>query len=292
MRKLLLTCLLLFSLLACKNAQTSKTDVNVYDLPQIKDSGELVVLTLYSSTSYFIYRGQEMGFQYELSQQFARSLGLKMRVEVAKNIPELVSKLKEGKGDMIAYSLPVTKKMKDSLTYCGLEVITHQVVVQQNNGKTDPLKDVTQLIGKDVYVKPGKYYDRLVNLDKELGGGIKIHKVTSDSISAEDLITQVADGKIQYTVCDNDLAKLNSTYYSNINIELSVSFDQRASWAVRNDCPLLAKAASDWYKKNATSPDYTASTKRYFELNKTMVHSPILSIEHGKISHFDKLLKE
>lgn len=292
MRKLLLTCLLLFSLLACKNAQTSKTDVNVYDLPQIKDSGELVVLTLYSSTSYFIYRGQEMGFQYELSQQFARSLGLKMRVEVAKNIPELVSKLKEGKGDMIAYSLPVTKKMKDSLTYCGLEVITHQVVVQQNNGKTDPLKDVTQLIGKDVYVKPGKYYDRLVNLDKELGGGIKIHKVTSDSISAEDLITQVADGKIQYTVCDNDLAKLNSTYYSNINIELSVSFDQRASWAVRNDCPLLAKAASDWYKKNATSPDYTASTKRYFELNKTMVHSPILSIEHGKISHFDKLFKK
>jgi len=255
MRKLLLTCLLLFSLLACKNAQTSKTDVNVYDLPQIKDSGELVVLTLYSSTSYFIYRGQEMGFQYELSQQFARSLGLKMRVEVAKNIPELVSKLKEGKGDMIAYSLPVTKKMKDSLTYCGLEVITHQVVVQQNNGKTEPLKDVTQLIGKDVYVKPGKYYDRLVNLDKELGGGIKIHKVTSDSISAEDLITQVADGKIQYTVCDNDLAKLNSTYYSNINIELSVSFDQRASWAVRNDCPLLAKAASDWYKKNVTSPD-------------------------------------
>ncbi len=83
MRKLLLTCLLLFSLLACKNAQTSKTDVNVYDLPQIKDSGELVVITLYSSTSYFIYRGQEMGFQYELSQQFARSLGLKMRVEVA-----------------------------------------------------------------------------------------------------------------------------------------------------------------------------------------------------------------
>ena len=139
MRKLLLTCLLLFSLLACKNAQTSKTDVNVYDLPQIKDSGELVVLTLYSSTSYFIYRGQEMGFQYELSQQFARSLGLKMRVEVAKNIPELVSKLKEGKGDMIAYSLPVTKKMKDSLTYCGLEVMTHQVVVQQNNGKTEPL---------------------------------------------------------------------------------------------------------------------------------------------------------
>ncbi len=42
----------------------------------------------------------------------------------------------------------------------------------------------------------GKYYDRLVNLNNELGGGIHIHEVTSDSITVEDLITQVAQGKI------------------------------------------------------------------------------------------------
>ena len=58
--------------------------------------------------------------------------------------------------------------------------------MQRAGGKTKPLTDVTELIGKDVYVKPGKYYDRLVNLDKELGGGIHIHKVTNDSISVED----------------------------------------------------------------------------------------------------------
>ena len=292
MRKILLFFLITMSLLACKNTQTGQKEKSVYDLPQIKDSGELVVLTLYSSTSYFIYRGQEMGYQYELSEQFARSLGLKLRVEVAKNIPELVHKLKKGEGDMIAYNLPVTKKMKDSLTYCGLEVITHQVVVQQNKSKSELLTDVTQLIGKDVYVKPGKYYDRLVNLDKELGGGIKIHKVESDSVSVEDLITQVAEGKIQYTVFDDDLAKLNATYYPNINIKLSVSFDQRASWAVRQECTQLAKAANEWYINNITSPDYTASTKRYFELLKTTVHSPILSLKHGKISLYDNFFKK
>lgn len=67
-------------------------------------------------------------------------------------------------------------------------------------GKSKSLKDVTELVGKDIYVKPGKYYDRLVNLNNELGGGIHIHKVTSDSITVEDLITQVAQGKIPYTV--------------------------------------------------------------------------------------------
>ena len=60
---------------------------------QIKDSGELVVLTLYSSTSYFNYRGQEMGFQYELSEQFAKSLGVKLRVVVARNVQGLNKKV-------------------------------------------------------------------------------------------------------------------------------------------------------------------------------------------------------
>ena len=85
------------------------------DLEQIKDSGELVVLTLYSSTSYFNYRGQEMGFQFELSQQFAQSLGLRLRVEVAKTTHELIEKLPAGEGDLVAYPLPITKEWRDSL---------------------------------------------------------------------------------------------------------------------------------------------------------------------------------
>lgn len=276
----------------CRNKHFGGNEEASGDLQQIKDSGELVVLTLYSSTSYFIYRGQEMGFQYELSDQFAKSLGLKLRVEVAKNVHELIQKLLSGEGDMIAYNLPITKEWKDSLIYCGEDIITHQVIVQQGNGKQQPLTDVTELIGKNVYVKPGKYYNRLVNLNNELGGGINIHEITSDSVTTEDLITQVAQGKIPYTVADNDQAKLNKTYYPHLNINLSISFDQRSSWAVRKTSPELAAAANKWHKENLTSPAYTASMKRYFENSKMMPHSPILSLKEGKISHFDPLFKQ
>lgn len=184
---------------------------------------------------------------------------------------------------MIAYNLPVTKEWKDSLTYCGEDIITHQVIVQRNGRQDKPLTDVTQLVDKDVYVKPGKYYERLVNLNEELGGGIRIHEVTSDSITVEDLITQVAQGKIAYTVADNDLAQLNKTYYPNLNTNLSISFDQRSSWAVRKDSPLLAAAANKWHQENMTSPAYQASTKRYFEISKAMPHTSILSVRDGKI---------
>lgn len=286
--------LLLCCLLGCKGTpQNSSNPKSTDDLQQIKDSGELTVLTLYSSTSYFIYRGEDMGFQYELSQQFAKSLGVKLKVKVAKNSRELIEKLLAGEGDLIAYTLPITNRWKDSLIYCGEEVITHQVIIQRQSGRgVKPLKDVTELIGKDVYVKPGKHYERLVNLDKELGGGIRIHRVTNDSITAEDLIMQVSQGTIPYTVADNDIARLNKTYYPNLNTELAISFDQRASWAVRKDCPKLAEAANLWHKENMTSPDYTASMKRYFENSKSITHSPILSLKEGKISHYDALFKK
>lgn len=280
------------AIIGCQNKNHVKSKP-VDDLQQIKDSGELVVLTMYSSLSYFLYRGEEMGFQYEMSKEFAKSLGVKLRVKTARNVHELIHMLKNGEGDLIAFNLPITKEWKDSVLYCGDEVITHQVIVQRTGKKTKPLKNVTELIGKDIYVKPGKFYSRLVNLDNELGGGIHIHEVETDSITGEDLITQVSQGDIPYTVADNDIAQVNTTYYSNLNISLSISFDQRGSWAVRKDCPKLAAVADKWYKQYMLSDAYKASRKRYFEVSKTIIpHTPFLSLREGKISHYDKLFKK
>ena len=282
-------------MLAChqKPQQQAVVDMEHYDLTHMKDSGVLVALTLNSSISYFDYRGEPMGFQYELANQFAQSLGLKLEIKTARNMKDLVHMLLQGEGDLIAYPLPVTKEFKDSVAFCGEDIVTHQVLVQRNgNKKQKALTNVTELIGKDIYAKPGKHLERLINLDKELGGGIRIHEVTNDSITNEDLIMQVSNGTIDYTLSDNDLARLNKTYYPNLNINLAVSFDQKASWAVRKTAPLLSQSADEWHKTNKTSPDYQAKTKKYFEQSKRLPHGPILSIKDGKISHFDHLFKK
>ena len=126
--------LLLCCIAGCRGGHPAEKE-EADDLQQIKDSGELVVLTLYSSTSYFIYRGQDMGFQYELADQFTRSLGVKLKIKVAQNARDLVHKLLQGEGDLIAYNLPVTKEFKDSVEFCGEDIITHQVLVQRNTQK-------------------------------------------------------------------------------------------------------------------------------------------------------------
>ena len=133
---LILACI---CMLACRQQpQQTVIDTEHYDLPQMKDSGVLVALTLYSSISYFDYRGEPMGFQYELAKQFAQSLGLKLKIETAHSTQELVKKLLRGEGDLIAYPLPVTKEFKDSVTFCGEDIVTHQVLVQRKpEGEND-----------------------------------------------------------------------------------------------------------------------------------------------------------
>lgn len=283
---------ILLTALSCSKLHNKSPQSDNRTLEQLKDSGELVALTLYGPTSYFIYRGQEMGYQYELSKQFADYLGLKLRVEVAKNVPDLIEMLNAGKGDLIAYNLPINKEWRDSVLYCGEEFVTHQVIVQQKNSKSQTLKDVTELIGKDIYVKTGKHSDRLRNLNDELGGGITIHEITGDSTTVEDLIRQVSEGSIPMTVADYDFALINATYYPNLNIRLSISFDQRSSWAVNKDFPELATAVNDWYNQNVSSPAYKASAKRYFEIGKTVSHPSILSLREGRISHYDEMFKK
>ena len=273
----------------CKQQETPRPDI----LEQIKERDTLTVLTLYSSTSYFLYRGQEMGYQYELSHQFARSLGVNLKVKVAQSIDELVQRLNAGEADLIAYNLPISNEMKDSLIYCGEENVSHQVIVQRAGSRRNPaLTDVTQLVGKEVYVRPGKHQERLENLSHELGGGINIHVVSEDSISEEDLIRQVHEGKIAYTVSDDDIARLNQTYYPRLNVGLAISYDQRAAWAVRKDSKTLAMLADQWHEENVTSQAHSASMKRYFEQGKEITHSPILSLEDGKISIYDDLFKK
>jgi membrane-bound lytic murein transglycosylase F len=166
------------------------------------------------------------------------------------------------------------------------------VIVQRGAPAGEVLTDVTQLVGKDIYVKPGKHLERLRNLNEELGGGINIHEEDNDSVTIEDLITQVAQGTIAYTVADNDIAQINKTYYPSLNVKLSISFDQKGYWAVRANCPELAEAADKWHRENVSSQAHTASIRRYFEMNKHVEHPAILSLKEGKISIYDNLFKK
>ena len=266
------------------------------DFPQIMQTDTLRVLTLNTSTSYFIYRDEPMGYHYDMIRDFCSHHKLTPEIIIAQNAAKLFEMLKNGEGDVIAYGMPIENALKDSLIYCGLSGISHQVLVQRANKTDTILHDVTELIGKQVTViKDSKYEQRMHNLDRELGGGIRIQYEDKDTLVVEDLIRMVSTGEIRYTVADEYLAKLNQTYYGNISVKLPVSFDQRASWAVKKDAPILADSLNAWFKRMDTEPNYQRIAKRYFEETKGYVNADdpayVSMLKPGQISPFDDYFK-
>lgn len=285
-----LCCLILLS--SCK-PQKQKV---VRDFDKIKEEGELTIATLYSSTSYFIYKDEPMGYDYEIAQDFCKDHNLTLKVKVADNITHLIEMIQNGEADLATYAVPVQNDLKDSLIYCGLSQISHQVLVQRANKGDTLIKNESELIGKEVHIIDGsKYEQRLHNFNEEIGGGIIIKEIEKDTVVVEDLIQMVSEGKIRYTLCDEYIARLNKTYYRNIDISIQMSFDQRNSWITRKDMPLLAQELNKWVEENKKKPLYKSITKKYFELGKLPLDGEIPDMKNlpkGSVSPYDEIFKK
>ncbi len=97
-------------------ADTAVATNGTFSLSDIIRNGELIMLTLTGPENYYDYHGRGMGLQYLLCERFAKSLGVSLRVEVCKDTTEMVEKLKNGEGDLVAFFLP--KRVGD-VVFCG-----------------------------------------------------------------------------------------------------------------------------------------------------------------------------
>lgn len=118
----------------------------------------------------------------------------------------------------------MTSDYRSRVIACGPYSSTTQVLVQPRKS-ADRVTDITDLVGRDVYVEKGsKYQQRINNINENLGGGINIHVVDKDTLITEDLIEMVSEGEIPLTIVDSDIARINKTYYPDLDINLEVSF--------------------------------------------------------------------
>ncbi len=307
--------LLLISVLSCKEESSEDGYVNygegkqnkeIRDLEDIKEDGKLKVLITYSSTSYFLYKGQPMGFEYELLERLAEHLDLELDLIVADDLDAQFDKLVQGDVDLLADGMTITQDRKERVNFTDYLYLVKQVLVQKkpdnwrriswSNLQKQLVHDPIELIGDTVTVrKTSSYYERLVNLSNEIGGEIVVDTTISGEISTDEIIKMVAEGKIKFTVADDNLAKINSSYYPVLDIGVQVSFSQRIAWAVNKEAPELLDAINDWISKERKNTDYYVIYNKYFKNKRRFrrrIKSDYYSINNNQISEYDKLIKK
>lgn len=254
----------------------------------------LKVATLYSPLSFFLFRDDTLGYDYSLIKDFATAKNVELEIVVAPGLERAIAMLDSGDVDLIAYGVPVTSEYLKSVYPCGPSNYSTQVLVQKTDIANEPIRDVTQLIGCDVWVvRNSKYQQRMENINKEIGGGIIIHTIDRDTIVDEDIIEMVSTGEIPLSVVDSDIARLNKTYYHDLDISLDISFRQRASWAVSPRNEWLGDTLTAWFESEGMQRENEILLKRYFELSKNgPAFNLYLSLKKGKVSPYDDLFRK
>jgi membrane-bound lytic murein transglycosylase F len=275
------------------------------DLSEISNHGKLKALTIYSATSYFLYRGEPMGFEYEMLERFAKHLNLELEITVSNDLDSLTDMLNSGQVDLVAHGLTVTTDRMKEMAFTDPLYLVKQVLVQRkpknwrniswSRTQSALIKDPIELIGDTVSVrKNSSYIKRLENLSQEIGGKIHIDTLPG-SLSTDEIIKMVEEGTIKYTIADDNIAGIVASYYPSLHVGVPISFSQKIGWGFRLDSPELLKAANEWIAAQKKEPDYYVIFNKYFKNTRsfrTRSESEFYSLNDNRISIYDELIKE
>jgi len=273
------------------------------DLEEIRERGKLVALTDFNSISYFIYRGEPMGFQFELLQEFADYLQIELEILTENDLGLSFEMLNNGSTDLMALNLTINNERRERVQFTHPISQTRQVLVQKrpDNWRSmtmDQIDDMMirsllDLADRTVYVQAeSSYAQRMKNLQSEIGDTIHIVEVPME---VEELIALVASGEINFTVADENIAMVNRTYHPDLDLGTPVSFEQNLAWAVRKSgSQQLLQELNNWIDSFRNTRRYALLYAKYFKnsRSKQIVKSDYFSLGSGNISRWDEYFKQ
>lgn len=260
---------------------------------KILTRGTLDISTFYNTTDYYVYQGITRGFHYDLAQDFANYLGVKLQiVEVNNNIDTAIQRLQEGRYDLLAVSMTQTPERKEQLQFSQPFFQTGEVLVQ-NRGNA-PVKNMAELDGKEIFIpKSATSYKKVL---QQIQDSLNIHIYVTeiDQYSNEDLMHLVETGEINYTVIDENVAQASGFSMKNIDYSLKLKENISISWATNPDAGLLTTEINNWLEQIRKNGKLNYLYRRYFNNRQAVPHhtSKYALLKRGNISPFDQLLKK
>jgi membrane-bound lytic murein transglycosylase F len=257
----------------------------ILDKEGVQARGTLRVAVDNNSSSYYIYRGRRMGFEYELLLDLGKRLGVQVEFIVAADIDDAFAQLEDGRVDLIAMNLQQNTGTNVSYT----EAIGSMSTVLVGREK---LLSWDSLGIDTVVVRKGAVYtSQLARLKDSLDLDFSILEVPDHE---ETLLDRLVEKEINWTVAEKTVAQTNATYYDDLRLGLDVSKEGTVTWAMRNTSTDLLQVVNTWLleKKKRLIPDlYT----KYF-LNSKNQHfrttSTYSSLGGNRISVYDELIQE
>ncbi|MDE2889492.1 MAG: transporter substrate-binding domain-containing protein [Gemmatimonadota bacterium] len=260
------------------------------DLPGLIERGRLRMITRNNAMTYFIHRGLQVGFEYELMKKFASEHGLRLEVVIPNSHAELLSYLNDGKGDVVAAAMTITPERLAEADFTRPYNEVEEVVVAREDD--DSIESIRDLAGRTFHVRgSSSFYTTLTALQDSVDD-LRIVRLPED-VETEEIMVGVESGLYDLTLVDSNLYDVERTYGLKLKDALSIK-STTLGWAVRRDNPALLGSLNEYIRREKGGLYFNMMKKRYFENPRRIARakdSTRVGIS-GQLSPYDDLVKK
>jgi len=260
---------------------------------RIKNSKTVRFVLRNNLSSYYIWRGELLGFHYELAKRFAQEHDLRYEIIVAPDNVALIDYIVDDKADIALGFLTPTKQRKEKgisfsrpYHYASELLIAHQSFPE--------ISAIAELGRGEVHIRPSSsYWQSALMLQKE---ATQLQLIaTPESQETESIIADVARQKYQLTIADSHIVDIEMTFRDNIHSLMSLGEPKAQSWAVKATNRELLAQADDFIKKHYKGLFYNVIYNKYFKNQRRLEqhYSEYDQLKHtGVLSPYDDVVKK
>ena len=249
------------------------------DFDAMKKRRLIRILVVYSKTFYFLDKARQRGLTYEAGMELEKELNPTRTsrtrpirvVFIPTRRDKLLSALAEGRGDIAAANLTITRERQQTVAFTTpIARNTDEILV---TGRGAPVaKAAEELSGASVFVRrSSSYVASLQALNSRLAAQRKapVQVVLADeNLEDEDILEMVNAGLVTATIVDSHIAEFWRQIFPNITLQpdVVVRNDGDIAWAIRKNSPKL-KATLDAFiaRHGIGKPTGNTLLRRYLQ---------------------------
>ncbi|WP_193164971.1 transporter substrate-binding domain-containing protein [Microbulbifer hainanensis] len=235
---------------------------SIGDLDAIRKRGVLRAVTRNHPGTYFMWRGQILGFEFNLLENYADTLGVRLDIVVAEEHEDFVRLLRNGDADVCASLLAVTDRSRaEGMAFSEPYLQSATGIVARAGDKLSGIQD---LAGRTLCVRPASSQLETAKALQEKVDGIELELVP-DELDIQQVIDRVANEECDLAIADEISVRLEQAWRDDIIFAQALpDQENHYAWMVRKSNPALLQDINRFFAKPTTDDKLPQLYERYF----------------------------
>ncbi len=263
------------------------------DLEQIRQDGVLRLATRNNETNYFLFKGSQMGFEFDILQKFAKKNGLLIEVVPSNSWEAMVELLDSGQVDVIGAGITPSLAREAVADFSIPYRETTQVAVFSE--EVEKIERPEELFTHEIHVRDhSPALDAIRQLEIRFGKKADL-TLLPETLEEAEVLQQVASGEINVTVADRSVAELETASTQGLRVGPAIGETKGTAFALRQNAPELKKALDAFLTRILRRKWYAIIERRYYadrgRLTRQRSHNQF-TLSSGRLSRWDDLFRK